>query len=284
VKDNFFTITNKKTGAEVYRSALEDCLFGDTAGKYALYKSHVDSGYLGAGYVAHRAWAIIPLYDIKTRTSFASGDYELKFNYQLAATDNWVSKAYTLHIDAESPVIKSITEVKVNGEDKVRITYKDTKVAYAIVGNTTVDVKYDKSAKVFYSDVDKSVIESALSLSSETSYSKSRAFIQVIDYAFGETTAICHFGSSYDNYVMVQGSEFGINHDFKFANGKVSFIEVDEEGKEHKYTPKYGVKVSTSGDVSTADGSGATKKKGFFERIAEFFKKIGEWFASLFKR
>ena len=282
VKDNFFTITNKATGEEVYRSALEDCLFGDTAGKYTLYKSHVEGGYLGGGYVSHRAWAIVPLYDIKTRVAFASGEYELKFNYQLAATNNWVSKAYTLHLDAETPVIKTINEfTSEDGKEMVRLTYKDTRCAYAIVGSTKVEVKYDEASKLYYSEVEKSILDAAASSTNETSFSKSRVFIKVVDFARGETTAIVHFDGNYSNYTLVQGTEFSVDHDFKFENGQVSFIVVDANGEEHEFNPVNGFKVST-GSLESA-GSGTTKK-GFFQKIADFFKKIGDFFRNLFHK
>ena len=282
VKDNFFTITNKATGKEVYRSALEDCLFGDTAGKYTLYKSHVEGGYLGGGYVSHRAWAIVPLYDIKTRAAFESGEYELKFNYQLAATNNWVSKAYTLHLDAETPVIKTISEFSQDGKEMVRVTYNDTRCAYAIVGSTKVEVKYDEASKLYYSDVEKSIFDAAASSSNETSFSKSRVFIKVVDFARGETTAIVHFEGDYSNYTLVQGTEFSVDHDFKIENGQVSFIVVDANGNEHEFNPENGFKVST-GSLESAD-SGSGKKKGFFQKIADFFKKIGDFFKNLFKK
>ena len=283
VKDNFFTITNKATGQEVYRSALEDCLFGDTAGKYALYKSHVEGGYLGGGYVSHRAWALIPLYDVRTRQAFESGEYELKFNYQLAATDSWVSKAYTLHLDAETPVIKTISEFTAeDGKEMVRLTYKDTKCAYAIVGGTKVDVKYDEASKLYYSEVEKSILDAGASATTETSYSKSRVFISVVDYARGETTAIVHFDGNYSNYTLVQGTEFSVNHDFKYENGQVSFIVVDENGNEHEFSPSNGYKVSTGSLDSKS--SGGSQKKGFFQKIADFFKKIGDFFKNLFHK
>ena len=280
VKDNFFTITNKATGKEVYRSALEDCLFGDTAGKYTLYKSHVEGGYLGGGYVSHRAWALVPLYDQRTREAFESGDYELKFNYQLAATDSWVSKAYTLHIDAETPVIKSIAEFTQDGKEMVRLTYKDTKCAYAIVGSTKVEVKFDESSGLYYSEVEKGILDAAASSSNQTSYSDSRVFIKVVDFARGETTAIAHFEGNYSNYTLAQGTEFTVDHDFKFENGQVSFIYVDANGQEHEYTPKYGVKVSTG----SLDSKESGKKKGFFAKLSDFFKKIGDFFKNLFKK
>ena len=280
VKDNYFTITNKATGQEVYRSALEDCLFGDTAGKYTLYKSHVEGGYLGGGYVSHRAWALIPLYDVRTREAFASGEYELKFNYQLAATETWVSKAYTLHLDAETPVINSISEFTgENGEEMVRITYKDTKCAYAIVGSTKVDVKYDEASKLYYSDVEKSVVDAASSSTGETSYSKGRVYLKVIDFARGETTAIVHFEGNYCNYTLVQGTEFTVDHDFQYENGQVSFIVVDENGNEHEFNPQNGYKVSKG----SLEGS-SEQKKGFFQKIADFFKKIGDFFRNLFSK
>ena len=282
VKDNYFTITNKVTGEEVYRSALEDCLFGDTAGKYTLYKSHVEGGYLGAGYIAHRAWALVPLYNVFTKEAFATGEYELKFNYQLAATDKWVSKAYTLHLDSDTPVIKSIAEfTSESGAEMVRVTYKDTRCAYAIIGSSKVDVKYDEASGLYYSEVEKSIFDAASSLTQKTSLSEGRVFMKVVDFARGETTAICHFDGNYSNYTLVQGTEFTINHDFKYENGQVSFIVVDENGNESEFTPKYGVKVSTGSNESADSGSG---KKGFFAKIADFFKKIGDFFKNLFKK
>ena len=167
----------------------------------------------------------------------------------------------------------------------VRITYKDTKCAYAIVGSTKVEVKYDEATQLYYSEVEKGIFDAAASSSNKTSFSDSRVFIKVVDYARGETTAIVHFDGNYSNYVLAQGTEFTINHDFKFENGQVSFIEIGDDG-ESKFTPKYGVKVSTGSlEVSEESESGeSSEKKGFFAAIAEFFKKIGEFFASLFSK
>lgn len=275
VKDNYFTITNKANGNEVYRNALEDSLFGDTAGKYALYKSHVDADYLGAGYIAHRALALIPLYDIKTKEAFPSGEYELKFNYQLASTGAWVSKAYTLHIDSESPVIETIEQFSQNGKEMIRLTYKETKCAYAIVGSTMVDVKYDSSRKMYVSEFEKSIMDAAASSSAKTSFSDSRVFIKVVDYARGETTAICHFNGSYSDFEIAQGSEFTINDDFKFENDKVTYIRVDENGEEKEFTTMYDVTVTTGKEKSKA----SSMKKSLLVVIAEFFMNI---FGNLF--
>lgn len=270
VADNYFTITSKLTGKEVYRSALEDSLFGATAGKYALYKSHVDGAYLGGGYVAHRAWALVPLYDITTRKPFVSGDYELKFNYQVAGTGTWVSNAYTLHIDSTTPVIKTISEFKEKGVEKVRITYKDTKCAYAIIGSTLVDIAYDSKSGLFYSEVEKSVFDAAASSSRKTKYSDQRVFIKVVDFARGETTAIVHFDGNYSNYVLAQGTEFTLNDDFKYENGKVSFIRLNNNVAED-YSPRNDVTISTGASKGKKAASANVR---FFARIGQFFLRI----------
>ena len=282
VADNFFTITNKATGKEVYRSALEDCLYGATAGKYALYKSHVEGSYLGGGYVAHRAWGLVPLYDQRTREAFASGDYELKFNYLVAGTGTWVSKSYTLHIDSDSPEVEAIIEYTKGKKDTplVRITYSDARVAYAVVGNTQVDVRYDEASGKYISEFDKSIMDAAVSSSRKTSYSDSRAFIKVVDYARGETTAIVHFGSSYCDFTIAQGTAFTVNTDFKFENGQVSFIEVDESNQEHAFTPEGKVLVSVG--KANAKTPIKAKSKSFLVRFVEFLRKIVLAIVSIF--
>lgn len=228
VSDNYITIVNKATGEEVYRSALEDLLFGqDTNGKYTLYKSHVDADYLGGGYVAHRAYAVIPLYNALTHEAFASGEYELKFNYELASTKKWVSKSYTLHIDSEAPVVSSISEYKKGTTDMVRINLKDENVAYAVVGKVRHDVNYDKKNNIFYVELTKEEFESSLE-NKKTVYSENRLFVQAVDYARGVTNAIVHFkGEGYSNTEILQGYGLAKNYDFKYENDELKVIKID---------------------------------------------------------
>ncbi len=248
VADNYYTITNKATGEEVYRNALTDMLFGTTMGKANLYKSHVDADYLGAGYVAHRAVSIAPLYNPETKVPFASGDYELKFNYQLAGTGKWVSKAYTLHIDAESPLVSSIVDFKEGGVDKVRITFKDTRCAYALVGSNKVEVKYDEKQKVYYADVNKAIVDSAINKNA-TEFSSSRLIIRAYDYARGETVAIVHFsGNDYSHYTLAQGQGFSTNADFTYENDVLKIYEFNEDGTKVEVTNVNGFNY-VSGDV-----------------------------------
>ena len=228
VMENYFTITNKKTGKVIYTSALEDMLFGDTAEKWALYKSHVDAGYLSAGYTAHRAYAVVPLYDEVTGEKFASGDYELKFNYQLAATKNWVSKSYDLHIDSEAPVVKSLSQYKLLGVDRVRIYLEDTKLSYGIIGYNRVDLQFDAEKNLYYIDETKEFIDECIEEISEDSETK-RLFISAVDYARGKVGCIVHFNDNNNfmkGYEFVQGTGIGVNLDYTLTESKeLSFVD-----------------------------------------------------------
>ena len=295
VKDNYFTIKNKATGEVVYKDALQDMLFGEQAYKYPLYKSHVDSDYLGAGYVAHRAYAIVPLYDPLSKKAFDSGDYEVTFNYQLAATDHWVSKSYTLHLDQEAPVVKSICET----DGKVRIDFSDVRVAYAVIGTTKYDVSFDSEKGVYYVEVDKSVIDQAMLEAGKTSLSNKRLYVAAIDYARGRTGALVHFtnDNDYANYVMLQGYGLTIANDFSYQNGNLSLISRDSRGNESpdalvdggqistSYREHGGSSGSSSSDIAPA-AEGDNAELGFFAKIAqalkEFWQSIVDGFKNLF--
>ena len=229
VADNYFTIKNKKTGELVYSSALEDMLYGDTAGKWALYKSHVDAGYLSAGYVAHRAYAIVPLFDEQTGEAFASGEYELEFNYLLAATGTWVNKAYTLHIDSEAPVVKTITNYKdAEGVERVRIYFEEEKMSYAVLGYYRVNVAFDQEKGMYYVDETKEFVDS--SINEISANGNKRLYIGGVDFARGVSGAIVHM-NEYRNYLlgyqMVQGQGLEVYMDFQVDNGTVSFIDTN---------------------------------------------------------
>ncbi len=229
VKENYFTVTRKDNNQQVYASALADSLFGDTAGKWALYKSHVDAGYLSAGYVAHRAYAVVPLFNEVTGEAFASGEYELKFNYQLAGTGNWVSKSYTIHIDGEAPVVESITQYKEKGVDKVRVYFKEEKMSHAFIGNYIVDVNFDADRNMYYTEATKEFVDNAINEMSNGG--DKRLFIGGVDYARGTSGCIVHF-NDYDNfllgYQMIQGADLDTFIDFRVGeDNKVTFVNVN---------------------------------------------------------
>ena len=229
VAENNFTITNKATNEVVYKSALADMLFGDTAGKWALYKSHVDAGYLSAGYVAHRAYAIVPLYDERTDEPFPSGEYELQFNYQLAATKNWVSKSYTIHIDSDDPEVTALAAYRKDGVDRLRAYIKDEKLCYGVLGYNRVDINYDEAKKLYYIDETLEFVNSAIDEISEGLDNK-RLYIGAVDYARGRVGYIAHITNTSDitkGFQTVQGSGIEVYHDFTYENDKLSFINVN---------------------------------------------------------
>ena len=241
VAENYFTITRKDNNKMVYSSALEDSLFGDTADHWALYKSHVDAGYLSAGYVAHRAFGIVPLYDEMTGEAFESGEYELKFNYQLAATGNWVSKSYTLHIDGEAPEVQSITQYRAEGGiPSVRVYFKEEKMSHAFIGNYIVDVKFDAEKNMYYAEETKEFFDNAINEMSAGG--NKRLFIGGVDYARGTSGCVVHF-NDYDNflggYQLVQGADIDTYIDFRVDNdNKVTFFNANT-GENVQINSKY---------------------------------------------
>ncbi len=290
VKDNFFEIKNKATGEVVYKSALEDMLFGEQGYKYPLYKSHVDSDYLGAGYVAHRAYAIVPLYNPYTKEAFASGDYDITFNYNLASTDSWVTKTYVMHVDAEAPVVSSICDFKEGEVDKVRITFKDTRVAYAIVGSTKHAVSYDENEKEYYVDLTKDEVDAAIREAGKTSFSEKRLYVAAVDYARGKMGALIHFDSNedYSHFTIVQGYGLEITNDFKFnEDGSLKLIKINEYHDELDFSLEaggviakgYAVYSETGGDTNTgliiglSCGGGALLLGGIAAMLIIFKKK-----------
>ena len=226
VAENNFTITNKETHEVVYKSALEDMLFGDTGDKWTLYKSHVDASYLSAGYVAHRAYAIVPLFDETTGERFASGEYELKFNYQLAYDNSWVSKSYDIHIDSDAPEVTSIAQYKENGVDRVRIYLQDARVSYGVLGYRLVDVAFDQEKGQYYIDETKEFVDSCINTISGSN--AKRLFISAVDYARGEIGCVVHFKDNANfntGYQLMQGTGIPVYMDYKwYADGSISFI------------------------------------------------------------
>ena len=226
VKDNYFTITNKQTGEIVYKSVLEDMIYGDYMGTYPLYKSHINDSYLGAGIVSARAYAIIPLYDTTTGISFPSGDYEIEFNYLLAGTLQTVSKAYTLHVDSDAPEVSSIEKVG----DNVRVSIKENNLAYVSVGKYTYDFQDNGDGTAYvefpYAAQDPETGLHGLVDHLEDNYNgylgSGRLFIKLVDKAHGTMGVIArfeedaNFNPDMNSYTMVEHRDLTYAHDFEF--------------------------------------------------------------------
>ena len=262
VRNNYFTIKNRLTQQVVYKSAMEDMLMGDTNNEYTLYKSHLEGGYLGGGYIAHRAWAVVPLYDASTRVPFADGVHDMEFNYQINGTGEWVSKSYVLHIDNTPAEVTKIFET--NG--KVRIEMKDAALSYVTVGYTNLPVEYDEKKGVFYVEVEKSFIESSMKELGRRKDGTYRLYISPVDKAFGESGAIIHFTGekgTYDEFEILQNRYLKSNHDFKLDGEKgIILIEIDEYGNESivdldifsGISLGFGLSPSRGGDIAIGVG------------------------------
>ena len=296
VKDNFFTIKNA-AGEVVYKSILEDLLFGDDG---QLYKSHVDANYLGAGYIGHRAYAVIPLYDLTTRKAFADGKYEIEFNYQLQCDGSWVKKAYNFTLDASPPVVKDIKEYNLNGEQRIRIEIEELRVAYASLGLSVADVKFDSANNVYYIDESKEDIVAAMDMLGTLSNGQKRLTLSVTDAAYGTNSAIIHFfGSTFSNFVIAQGSGLKTNQDFIKDGNNIVWYNLNYGAEETEFEQTGYVTIFTHIEVAgdavhdhvDADhdghcdicGADVTVKPGEGEENLNFFQRIARWFSNLFK-
>ena len=167
VETNTITIKNKASGEVILVDHMFDSFFGaveDEQGndiQWPLYKSFIDTTYWSAGYLAHRAYTIIPLYeyeyneDTKKYTigdEYPEGEYEMKFEYVMASGATY-TKTYTLHIDNSAPQITSITNMQKDGKDILRIRYEEIKMSYVAINGYKFPVEEDE--KGYYIDVEK---------------------------------------------------------------------------------------------------------------------------------
>ena len=238
VADNNFKIKNS-AGEVVYASALEDSLYGDTDGRWTLYKSHVDSNLLGSQYVAHRAYAIIPLYNIETNEPLADGEYTIEFNYQLSYDGSWVSSSYKFVVDATLPAVSSISTYQKDGKTRVRINIDDYKVSSAIVGYGYEDVHYDETTKQYYLDLSKEDVLASMNdladVGDPDATLRPRLYLELTDGAYGVNRMIIHFNpDNFDQYEIVQGENLAVTYDFKYneANNALEWVDIDFDGAE----------------------------------------------------
>ena len=264
VVDNHFTITNKANNKVVYRSALEDMLSSDTLGKWSLFKSHVDASYLSAGYIAHRAYAIVPLYDEITGQAFESGEYELKFTYLLSGTGTEVNYSYTIHIDSKAPVVKTACEYRdENGVERMRFYFEEDKLAYGAIGYYRVDAKYDAERKMYYLDETKEFVYNASNIISDGA--DFRIFVSGVDYARGSTGCIFHLVDEENinkGFQTVQGSDIIVSYDFEYEQGSLIIFsavtgrDVDMSGSKLYYNG-YLTNVPVDGQTNPTNNGGA---------------------------
>ena len=235
--DNYFTITRKSDSKVVYKSVLADMLFNDQYGRYPLYKSHVDAGYLSAGYISHRAFAAVPLFDPNTNVAFEDGEYEITFNYQLVGCNNeWVSSSYTLHIDSSEAEFDSIEQYKnKEGTEMVRFNFKDQALSYGVMGYSNEETKYDSEKGLFYIEETKENVLAAINELGVSSSGSKRLYLQATDKAYGEIGIILHFKdlNNLSDYEAIAHRDLKVNNDYKYdENGNLVIIAIDVKGNE----------------------------------------------------
>ena len=239
--NNYFTLTSKTTGEVVYKSALSDSLFGaDDFGRNTLYKSHVDDNMLGGGYVAHRAYAIIPLYD-ENGHPFASDDYELTFNFLLSATGDWKSSSYTLHLDSDAPEVSSITEEG----DNLRINIKEKNLKSLAIDKDIMDISENNASFVkvdeenYYYEISKEQVISYLKARMNKYQYSGRLVIKMKDAARGKMGVIVRFETdevvdiddypepNWENYVLVEHHAIDLPNDFEDDGVNIKVVRYD---------------------------------------------------------
>ena len=239
VANNTLTLTNKATNEVVLTDHMFDNLMGSSSDpvtgerSYPLYKSHFDSSYYDAGYMAHRAYSIIGLYKTENgkQVNYPDGEYEMKFSYQLAAGTTY-EVSYTLTIESNIPNLEDIKAVNENGQDFYRFYYSDTNVAVVNVNGKAYGVNKDNDGKM-YADVPAS------------SFGDSNvALVNSTDSAFGQEKYLTHVNDPY--FILATHTVFISGYDFNYT--------VEGEGtNDQKFTfefTKNNKAASLSGAVS----------------------------------
>ena len=160
VKTNSVTIKKKSNGEVIATEHLQDSIFGPeydggnpNPTAYPLYKSHLDTTYYDEGYMAHRAYGVVPFYKLdskKNMTPYAEGEYELVMSYDLAAGGTFVKK-YNLTIQNSKPNIASRENITDGGVSYVRLHYTGSNMSVVnINGDKYQPVKEENG---YYVDV-----------------------------------------------------------------------------------------------------------------------------------
>ena len=229
VKTNTITLTNKATNKVVLEDHMFDSLMGsdtDAQGNkvYPLYKSHFDSSMYDNGYMAHRAYSIIPLYakEGNKQKNYPDGEYEMKFEYVLAAGTTY-TVSYTLTIESNLPVLESIEQVKEGGQDYYRFFYSDANVALVNINEKAYPVTKGSDGKL-YADVPASALDTSKAI-----------LVNGVDTAFGQEKFFTHLGDpnmvQVYNQIMMAGYDFNYTVEGEGSNDQTFTFEVTNNGK-----------------------------------------------------
>ena len=208
VKTNTITIKNKANNHVVLVDHMFDAFTGaledDNENDYAwpLVKSHVNVDYWSAGYVASRAYTIIPLYgmdeDGKGLANFPDGEYEMEFSY-ICESGAPFKKTYTLHINSNAPTVKSVTVDENTGYCRIRYN-SDTIANFYSAGASFAPSKDEEG---YYYDIEIG--------------EKTGSFLGAIDLANASTNSLVKFTDNEYN-VYLSNSQFNSTHSFNMKS------------------------------------------------------------------
>ena len=250
----------------------------DAAGNrvYPLYKSHFDSSMYDNGYMAHRAYSIIPLYQTenKKQKNYPDGEYEMKFEYELAAGTTY-TVSYNLTIESNLPVLEKVEEVKEGGKDVYRFYYSDTNAALVNVNEKAYPVVKGSDGKL-YADVPASALDTSKAI-----------MVKSVDTSYGEETFFTHIGDEkmvqVYNSMMISGYDFNYTVDGAGTNDQTFVFDITKNGKSTSVSGSvtYRMLVPEGLDVNTlkvatvmADGSESNIKVNKVGDFIEFSAKV----------
>ena len=222
VLSNSVTLKNKATGEEVYSTYLRDTIYGDKQ----LWKSHFDTTMFEEGYVAHRAYGIIPLYavDGSKFTNFPDGEYELEFNYQILAGGEYIKK-YDLTIESELPILKSSEKVG----DSYRLHYTDTNATAIYVNEKPYSVTAEEGG--VYAEVPAADLAE-----------NAKALVNSVDMAFAQDQVLTHLNDPYG--LMIQNKMISTKYDFTY-----------EVSKQNDHDMTFALDITSNGKTGSTNGN-----------------------------
>lgn len=192
VSTNYLTITNKATNERILLDHMFDFFWGED-GNWSLGKTHVMNDYISGSntYVAHRAYTLIPFYDMKAKKEYQDGEYELYFNY--TTTDGSVfEKKYTFVIDSKGPEAQTMSVE----ENNYKIGYKENNLNKVLVFGSAATVS------------------NGVATIKKSSAKNGKLFITASDMSGNETKSIIH--SEDANALMISHKSFTSNYDFTY--------------------------------------------------------------------
>ena len=277
VKTNTLTLKNKANNKVVLTDHMFDNLMGSDTDSatgekvYPLYKSHFDSSMYDTGYMAHRAYSIIPLYGKENgkQANYPDGEYEMKIEYQLSAGTTY-TLTYNLTIESNLPVLQNVEAVKEGGQDYYRFYYSDANVAVVKINEKAYPVTKGADGKL-YADVPANAID------------KSKAVIvNGIDSSFGEEKFFTHVDDpnlvQVYNGIMVSGYDFSYTVEGEGTCDQTFTFEITKNGKPAQITDyvTYRMRVpegleAESLKVATINAKG-TEKELKITKVGDFIE------------